>query len=481
MIGPPLVYYVALLLLPPAPPSTIDTLVMKTLRNLLALLAAFLFFRLPFAYHVPQSIGLTYQLGLVGLYGGARVIDAFFISPYIFGHIPRRVIYKHESRVGTPLFEGLRDLSTKPSQSTSSNPEKLPAGDANDALQPDKTTEESTTSATDLLDNIRLPSLPPSSSFLLLPQHLLTGPRPKPVLEHTIPEDGWPHALRARAAWALELMLSMRGAGFTWSTADVRHTRKTWLPTVHSRLHAILVHHVPTLAVCFAVLRSLCLRYGLEGNGGGEDLFDIHLPFHLQVVLTGCLGGFLMAAFALAHAAGAVLLSPLAPHPLAYFPPLYTIRIWEVRSVREFWSYGWHRLFARFFLVYGIWPGEWIERRIMGKRDDERADLGKVLGGFVSSAFCHSFAVRGVLGGSWWLARGEAVFFVINGLAVVVEEGVKRVVLQWRQRRGGGQDVASWWDGWVGRIWWVGVLLISGRSFARGWVNAGLVREISGL
>lgn len=501
MICPPLVYYLALLFLPPAPPPAFDTLAVKTLRNVLALLAAFLFFRLPLIYHVPHSIGLTYQLGLVGLYGGARVVDAFFISPYMFGHVPRRVIYKHESRVGTPLFEGLRDLKTlQPSQTSSSSTSSTP-GKARTTNHKSDTTlppvvransSKSSTSATDLLDNITLPSV--SQSYFLLHRNLITGPHPKPVLEHTIPEDGWPHTFPDRASWALELELSMRGVGFTWSTADVRHTRKTWLPTVHNRLHSILVHDLPTLGVCFAVIRAIYLRYGLEdvdealwgtlelgATTGGESLFDTRLPFRVQVVLTGCLGAFLMAAFAFAHSAGAVLLSPLAPHPLAYFPPLYTVRIWEVRSVREFWSFGWHRLFARFFLVYGVWPGEWIERKIMGKRDEERADVGKVVGGFVSSAFCHSFAVRGVLEGDWWLARGEAVFFCVNGLAVVVEEVVRRAVAGWRKRGGGGEAVERWWDGWVGRAWWICVLLFSGRNFARGWVDAGLVREMSGL
>ncbi|CAN8105168.1 unnamed protein product [Discula destructiva] len=496
MLCPPLIYYLALLFLPPAPPPTFDTAVVKTTRNGLALLAAFLFIRLPLTYHVPQSIGLTYQLGLVGLYGAARVIDAFFISPYMFGHIPRRVVYKHETRVHTPA--GLLDWRT-PGSSTSSlsspgdpqqdTPQDSSTSDSKsrETNKPSSSSISTITSATDLLDNVALTSL--------LRQHLITGPRPKPVLEHLIPEDGWPHTFSDRASWALELELSMRGVGFTWTTADVRHTRKTWLPTVHNRLHSIFVHAVPTLAMCFAVVRTIYLRYGLgdvdaapwdgvaAGGKGvvGENLFDTRLPFSVQIALTGCLGAFLMAAFSLAHSLGAVMLAPLAPHPLAYFPPLYTVRIWEVRSVRGFWSYGWHRLFARFFLVYGIWPGEWVERRVLGKRDDEPADVGKVLGGFLSSAFCHSFAVRGVLGGDFWLARGEAVFFCVNGIAVVVEEGVRRMILSWRRRGGGDGDLERWWDGWVGRAWWISVLLIGGRSFARGWVNAGLVREMSGL
>ena len=59
-VCPPFLYFLALLFLAPPPPPAVDTLAIKTLRNVLAALAAFLFFRLPLAYHVPQSIGLTY-------------------------------------------------------------------------------------------------------------------------------------------------------------------------------------------------------------------------------------------------------------------------------------------------------------------------------------------------------------------------------------------------------------------------------------
>ncbi|KAI0169315.1 hypothetical protein GGR52DRAFT_593095 [Hypoxylon sp. FL1284] len=233
-ILPPLVYYVALLLLAPPPPPIVAPVCVKTIRNVLALTAGFLFFRLPLAYHVPQSIGLTYQLGLVGFYGGCRVLDAFFISPYCFGHIPRRVVYVHKPRVETP---GLND---------------------------------------------------------------------------------------------------------------------------------------------------------------------------------------------------------------------------GVRTVKD-------------------WSDEWAERRLTGKADGEPADVGKVLGGFLCSALVHAASVRCVLGGDWAAAAGEAAFFALNGVAVVVEGAVVRAVR--RARRRGGRAETVWYDGWVGRAWWVAVVLGSGRYFTRGWVKSGLVRE----
>lgn len=193
-----------------------------------------------------------------------------------------------------------------------------------------------------------------------------------------------------------------------------------------------------------------------------------------------------MSAFSLGHSSFAIVLAPLAPHPLSYFPPLYTARVWELVSVRGFWSYGWHRLFSRLFLVYGVWPGEWLERKLTGKGQDEDADVGKVLGGFLSSGFVHSFAAHTVMGG-WQGAWGEAWFFAGNGVAVVVEEGVRRVVVRQRKRqkrreRGKDDDaLVRWYDGIVGRVWWICVLLYTGRSFARGWVRAGLVREMAGF
>jgi len=271
------------------------------------------------------------------------------------------------------------------------------------------------------------------------------------------------------------------GMGFTWTTADVRHTRKTWLPTVNNRLHSIFVHVLPVMAVCLFVIRGTYDNY-LAPNGDpppfeGPSRFDTRLSLPRQLALTAALGAFLMVAFSLAHSIFAIMCAPLAPSPFAFFPPLYTTPIWEITSVRTFWSFGWHRLFARLFLVFGVWPGEWVERKLTGK-SDQPADLGKVIGGFLSSAFVHSFSVRSVLEGNWIKARGEGIFFCANGFAVVVEEGVRRIVLA--RRKKAGRPLHMWYDAWIGRVWWISVLLFSGRNFARGWVNAGLVREMAG-
>lgn len=461
---------VALLFLPPPPPVAVDTVAIKTLRNALALLAGLLFFRLPLAYHVPMSVGLTYQLGLVGLYGGCRVLDAFFISPYLFKHVPRRVKYIHDPRVQTPL-----ERNPKTPRPSARSTVRTANGSA--------ITSPSDTAETDSGKTGRRGSIIPSAqdSYFAL-KDVLAGPNEQPVIEMAESEDGWPHSFLDRASWALELELSMRGVGFTWSTADVRHTKKTFLPTVANRVHSILMHVLPVVVICLATIKGIYSRYLEDTQISSTELtamnvFDERLSFPLQIALTAALGAFLMAAFSLAHSAFAILCSPLAPGPLAYFPPLYTTPVYNITSVRGFWAYGWHRLFARLFLVYGVWPGEWLERQLTGKTPAQPADLGKVLGGFLSSAFVHSFAVRGVLAGQWRRAYGEALFFSVNGAAVIVEGLIGRAVRRQRKRRALPEQ--RWYDAWVGRAWWMAVLLTSGRNFARGWVNAGLVREMA--
>ncbi|OAL32914.1 hypothetical protein AYO20_07705 [Fonsecaea nubica] len=476
---PPLIYYLALLLLAPPPPPAIDSLVVRRLRDCLALIAGVLFFRLPLVYHVPQSIGLTYQLGLVGLYGGCRVLDAFFISPYFFGHIPRRVKYHHSRRLGSrsPVSEVQEKEWTNGGVTDPFHHD----GDSQEDISQDAGSGDVSAPKTPVLAF----AIPPSSVVKSALRRSFSGPDPVPVLETATTEIGWPISLLDRAAWALELELSMRGIGFTWTTADVRHTRKTWLPTVHNRLHSIFVHVMPVLLVSWAVIRTIYVRYLMSTQDApwdlysAYDLFDHRIPIGLQLLLTAALGAFLMAAFSCGHSLFAILLNPLAPSPLAFFPPLYTTRPWQITSVRQFWSFGWHRLFARLFLVYGIWPGERVERRLLKKGPDSPADIGKVIGAFLSSACVHAFSVRGVLAGDWSMAVGEAKFFALNGVAVVLEGVVVWAVRRARKRNGRPSQV--WYDPVVGRVWWIAVLLWTGRNFARGWVKAGLVREMAFL
>lgn len=204
VVLPPLMYYLALLFLPPPPPQAVDTATIRLLRTLLALAAGLLFFRLPLAYHIPQSIGLNYQLSLVGLYGGCRVLDAFFISPLLFDHIPRRVRYEHRPRVETPGEPAVARAAPNSAR------KRAGVGYADSPATP---------STWD-----RRPSMPLDSYFpaagataanaaMETLSRTLSGPKKEPVYQFETPEDGWPHSFIDRASWALELELSMRGMG----------------------------------------------------------------------------------------------------------------------------------------------------------------------------------------------------------------------------------------------------------------------------
>lgn len=508
---PPLLYYVALLFLPPPPPDQLDSITVKLLRTGLALVAGLLFLRLPLTYHVPQSIGLTYQLGLVGLYGSTRVFDAFFISAWWFDHIPRRVAYTHETRPETPVSEngdlarerkwtdgGVKDpwsdFQIQKRTKKSGSPPPARPGMIDTSAPRATTTSIHTPGPTVNGASRRRGSATEKASYFL--RKTFSGPRPIPVTEHAVTELGYPHSFLDRASWALELELSMRGTGFAWQTADIRHTKKTWLPTVSNRLHSILVHAFPVFFGAWYVISTIytshlastlerddydpfansahaVVNYKLHRHG---ELFD-SLPMHVQLLLTVSLGAFLMSAFSLGHSVFAVLLHPLSPHPLAFFPPLYTTRVWSLTSVRAFWSFGWHRLFARLFLVWGVWPGEWLERTLLGKHKAAPADAGKVIGAFLSSAFVHAFSVRGVLAGRWSDAAGEMRFFLLNGIAVVMEGFVQKTVKMTRRKMGWRESMR--YDAWIGRVWWIVVVVWSGREFARGWVKSGLVREMA--
>lgn len=255
-LAPPLIYYAALLLLAPFPPLALTPTSLVIVRNGLALIAALLFFRLPLGYHVSQSIGLTYQLGLVGVYGGCRVLDAFFISPYLFGNIPRRVRYQFSARP-----ESHKHINASEKEWTDGgvkDPFLIPGEPNGHVPTSSHAHGEQPTHVSNQTSPDRRPSVMQQANDLL--NKTITGPEPLPVCETAHTEEDWPSGWFDRASWALELELSMRGTGFTWTTADVRHTRETWLPTIQNRIHSISFHAMPVLLVCWVIIKSIYIR-----------------------------------------------------------------------------------------------------------------------------------------------------------------------------------------------------------------------------
>jgi hypothetical protein len=145
---------------------------------------------------------LSYQLGLVGWYGGPRVLDLFVVSKTV----PKRV--KHVDGRPTSL------------PATTSYTERQPKTQPEPTLQPD----------VDHTSGIRL-----------------SEPEQLPV-EQT---------LSARFLWALDLMIAMRGCGWDFASADVRHTSRSWHPPPSDRLYALLTYILPSLVGGASIMRHI--------------------------------------------------------------------------------------------------------------------------------------------------------------------------------------------------------------------------------
>lgn len=128
----------------------------------------------------------------------------------------------------------------------------------------------------------------------------------------------------------------MRNVGLTWTTADVPHTDKTWLPSVQNRLSSTSVHVRLVIVVAWAMIEGVHVgRLRTLEERGVENPFDA-LALREQYLLKAALGAFLMAAFSFEHSLFAMVCSLLAPSPLAFFPLLHTTRVWDVTSARGF-------------------------------------------------------------------------------------------------------------------------------------------------
>ena len=126
-----------------------------------------------------------------------------------------------------------------------------------------------------------------------------------------------------------------------------------------------------------------------------------------------------------------------------FFPLLNPAGFTAATTVRRFWSYAWHRLFGRFFGIYGILPFTYLayliqdiwegklnapERKLARRQvwpsyhadpmralERGRADWAKVLGAFTASGIIHAVSERAALGGrvavpvtNIWLPKDHA-------------------------------------------------------------------------
>lgn len=537
-VVPPLTYYLALFLLPPLSSKTFSSSTRRfasIVRTLLAAVSIYTFTSLPFKYYYPGSAVLTYQLGLVGLYGASRVLDVFFLS---YPRIPKRIFI-------TPAG-------------------KAPDGKGANIVHPYTNAKN---------------------------EEWRTEPLPKKLVSFE------------RAWWALDLMISMRGIGWDFASADVRHDSHPWQPPSSAQLRRAFFKLLPILVGCTMTIHHLHPKHLSTVNPSILDLdpwrrilfvaatgislytmFDfgytltsaVALPVlhdavepsmkqgskgkgdRLKQLRSGKAGGEESetetegedeAASAAAYQARMSQHQQLSLRNIDFFPLLNPAGYTQATTVRRFWSYAWHRLFGRPFGVYGILPFTYLAYLLQdlweGKLNDPkrkqarreiwpsyhpdpmralergRADWAKVLGAFTASGIIHAVSERAALGGrvavpvtNIWLSRdhakgmghelrqsslagtgifrfsplqfvppisgmGEFSFFFLNGVAVVVEGAVAKYIEKKRKRESqDGKYYSMWYDRPISIAWTLSVLLFSGQAFVEGWIRSGISKEI---
>ncbi|PWN27410.1 hypothetical protein BDZ90DRAFT_232386 [Jaminaea rosea] len=462
---PPLTYFLALFCLSAGPSASALTLGIK---YTLATVSAISFLALPFSFHVPGSAVFTYQLGLIGCFGSARVIDLFFLSR---PRIPKRI------KVPQPDHQkqGLR---------------RPHAGHEHKEIETHKG---------------GAPVYPPGDNL------------------------GWafephPTGLGSRLWWSLDLMISMRGIGWDFASADVRHDISPWQPPSSRQVNMAIFRLIPALGIAIIVTRSMLARLGgqpIESPLVHTSPSIVDLPAPLRPLLVLATGASLFtlfdAGYTLVSAAAMPILSSISNvrkrslHNIDFYPLLNPLKLTEICSVRSFWSKAWHRLFHRAFLIYGILPFQNLALLLFPVKDvgllapsqhpdparllpKGTHDWAKVMGAFCASGMVHAISERAALGGrlalppnNFWLqagwatgghagsvmpdlasakglagndggarwsfsrivppisGAGEFSFFFLNGVAVLIEGAVWAFVKERRrraamQRRTSGQD-----------------------------------------
>uniref|UniRef100_V5GP08 Wax synthase domain-containing protein n=2 Tax=Kalmanozyma brasiliensis (strain GHG001) TaxID=1365824 RepID=V5GP08_KALBG len=246
-----------------------------------------------------------------------------------------------------------------------------------------------------------------------------TEPLPKQVLSFE------------RAWWALDLMISMRGIGWDFASADVRHDSHPWQPPSSAQLRRAFFKLFPILVGCTWIIHHMHPKHMSAVSPSILDLDPVRRV--LFVAATGIslytmfdFGYTLTSAVALPilhDASGpASHLQPKAlkqankggrvgalrsgkgeeseaetetedESPAAFqartqqheqlslrnvdfFPLLNPAGFTQATTVRRFWSYAWHRLFGRPFGVYGILPFTYVayllQDLVEGKLNDPK-------------------------------------------------------------------------------------------------------------
>lgn len=109
---------------------------------------------------------------------------------------------------------------------------------------------------------------------------------------------------------------------WSWTTADVRHSRHTWLPTLEDEFYQLFLSDIPT------VLGSLALeRYLFRASDPRIGLDS--LSWMQRGLLTLSQGVFLFGTFSAGYTAGAILTSPLRRRYREWCVGVVSSRQWQ--------------------------------------------------------------------------------------------------------------------------------------------------------
>lgn len=218
-----------------------------------------------------------------------------------------------------------------------------------------------------------------------------------------------------RAWWALDLMISMRGIGWDFASADVRHDSHPWQPPSSAQLRRAIFKLLPILVGCTWIIHHMHPKHLstispsiLDLDPARRVLFvaatgiSLYTLFDFGYTLTSAVALPVLhdAAGPASHLQSRVVEkvstsegdrlkqlrsgkrigeesetetdnedeSAASSHArtmqheqltlrnIDFFPLLNPAGFTKATTVRRFWSYAWHRLFGRPFGVYGILP-----------------------------------------------------------------------------------------------------------------------------
>ncbi|KAI6111170.1 hypothetical protein F5141DRAFT_1112873 [Pisolithus sp. B1] len=251
---------------------------------------------------------------------------------------------------------------------------------------------------------------------------------------------------------ALDLAFNVRGVGWNWSRGlrfppDTRPTSRLCF-AIYVLLSAVF--HSFLCGVLHTAMQALAPEaFTALGEG---TIFDDTLPPLIRYTRSSITSTLtLLAIYAVIqmnYDIGTFIGVTIVRQDLAQWPPIFN-EPWKATSLHDFWTYRWHQLMRRSFIVLGGWPLGFVFGRV-----------GYVLGSFLASGILHSVLMATLSWNiEWWCMP---LSFGMMAVAVIIEHAFTQMT----GRRVGG---------WIGRVWTMVWLLMWGNMMVDRFARGGLL------